>query len=311
MKKYFFVLFILFIAITVKAQLWCTPNSVWHYDTSNPLWNTTYTKQTYLYDTLVLGTTFNKIKSETHGTGSSGAIDNYGYYYTSLQNKVVFFNSTNSNIVANDTLMYFGPIGAKWYCWKNGGISCAQSYIEIVDTGVSVIQGHLLKWRKVNYTNYYLYGTTNQTVNTGTDTIFERIGYKHLGFQLLGYCSDVPDVAAGYFRCFQDNQIYINATNKVCDFTTGLFENKDYLNSISIYPNPTSGNVNLKIDNLKTGEVKVIVCDVMGKEVYEALLPINKGFSNFYANLSFGTYLVKIINLQTNEAVNKKLIIQK
>lgn len=299
MKKNLFMLLIIFITITVKAQLWCTPNSVWHYDTSNPLWNTTYTKQTYIYDTLVLGTTFNKIKSETHGMGSSGAINNYGYYYTSLQNKVVFFNSTNSNIEANDTLMYFGPIGAKWRCSKNGGTSCAQSYIEIVDTGASVIQGQILKWRKINYTNYNLYGTANQTVQTGIDTIFERIGYKHLGFQLIGYCSDVPDVTAGYFRCFQDNQININATNKVCDFTTGLFENTDRLNSISIYPNPTNSIINIIDEKKQFQNSSIEIKNYMGQVIYSNSFNSQIDISS----LSSGMYFLTIQDKENKRTV--------
>lgn len=302
-KKYLVVFVVVCITITVKAQLWCTPNSVWHYDTSNPTWNTTYTKQTYLYDTIVLGVTFNKIKSETHGYGMSGPINNYSYLYTSLQNDVVFFNSTNSNIAAIDTLMYFGPIGAKWRCWKSGGVSCNQSFIEIVDTGTTVIQSQALKWRKINYTNYYLYGTANQTVITGVDTLFERIGYKHLAFQFLGYCSDVVDVSESEFRCFQDGQINVNATSKVCDYVTGLQENLSEKKSILIYPNPSNNILNLKFSNEDYNNlINIEIIDNLGRKFL-----LDKTVSLNISKLNSGFYGIKFY-FKNKEIIVKSFI---
>ncbi|MCF8424669.1 MAG: T9SS type A sorting domain-containing protein [Bacteroidia bacterium] len=289
MRKLFLIIQILLITISVKAQLWCTPNSVWHFDNSNPLWDTKYTKQTYLYDTLVGTTIFNKIKNETHGYNINGQINNYSYFYTSLQNNVVFFNSTNTNISDSDTLIYFGPIGSKWRCWKNGGTSCAQSFIEIVDAGTSTIQGQNLIWRKINYTNYYMFGTTNQSTQTGTDTIFERIGYKHLAFQFLGYCSDVPDAVPSSFRCFQDNQININSTNKVCDFTTGIFENTHHFNSISIYPNPTISILNIIDKQNQFQNATIQIKNYLGQVIFTTPFTSQINLQNLSAGMYFLT----------------------
>lgn len=286
MKTILLFIFLSILITTTKAQLWCTPNSVWHFDTSNPFWDTKYTKHTYLYDTLVGTTIFNKIKTETHGSNISGQINNYGYFYTSLQNNVIFFNSTNTNISDSDTLIYFGPIGSKWRCWKSGGTSCAQSFIEIVDAGTSNIQGQNLIWRKINYTNYYMFGTTNQSNQTGTDTIFERIGYKHLAFQFLGYCSDVPDVAPSSFRCFSDNQLSINSTSLSCNYTTSILENKIAENHLVVIPNPAKDYVEIRA-NEKIITFEVI--DILGKVVLTAPFSNQIDISSLASGLFFIT----------------------
>ena len=282
---------LLFISLSIlisnaKAQLWCTQNSVWHFDTSNPLWDTKYTKQTYLYDTLVGTTIFNKIKNETHGYNINGQINNYSYFYTSLQNNVVFFNSTNTNISDSDTLIYFGPIGSKWRCYKNGGTSCAQSFIEIVDAGTSTIQGQNLIWRKINYTNYYMFGTTNQSTQTGTDTIFERIGYKHLAFQFLGYCSDVPDAVPSSFRCFSDNQLSINSTSLTCNYTTSIYENRSSENPLVVIPNPAKDYVEIRT-NEKIITFEVI--DILGNVILTAPFSNQIDISSLASGLFFIT----------------------
>lgn len=274
----------------LKAQLWCTPNSVWHFDTSNPTFYTTYTKHTYLYDTIISSTNFNKIKAETHGSGVGGPINNYGYFYTSLQGNVVFFNSTNTTISATDTLIYFGNIGSKWRVQPNGGTSCSQSFIQITDSGRATIQSEILKWRKVSYTNYYFYGTVNQMTQNGIDTIFERIGYKHLAFQFLGHCADATDHATSSFRCFQDNQINLNATNYPCTAITSINEFDSNLNNISLFPNPTSSILNINDEHNQFQKATIEIKNYLGQIV------LSIPFSN-QINISFlsnGIYFLTI-----------------
>lgn len=78
-----------------------------------------------------------------------------------------------------------------------------------------------------------------------------------------------------------------------------------------MYPVPSSGDVNISPIGIIEGNLKVIVLDITGKVVFDKALQITNGLCNFKLNLNTGTYLVKIINSDTNESINKKLIMQK
>jgi len=78
-----------------------------------------------------------------------------------------------------------------------------------------------------------------------------------------------------------------------------------------MYPVPSSGDVNICPLGIIEGNLKVIVLDITGKVVFDKALQITNGLCNFKLNLNTGTYLVKIINSNTNESINKKLIMQK
>ncbi|PBQ30370.1 hypothetical protein CNR22_00860 [Sphingobacteriaceae bacterium] len=78
----------------------------------------------------------------------------------------------------------------------------------------------------------------------------------------------------------------------------GLKDNK--LSALTIYPNPTSGDINISTQN---GEEKVIlVSDVMGKLVYSGTSTL-KSFKINISHLSKGIYYVKIQSDNTTEVV--------
>ncbi len=303
---------IISLTITLNAQQWCSAGSVWHFNTSNPTFNTTYTKHTYLYDTIVNSKTFNKIASETHGNGVMGPINNYGNFYTSLQNNIVFFNSSNygQTPLATDTLICFGPVGSKWRVQPNGGTSCEQSYIEIIETGNSLVQGLNLNWYKINYKNYYMFGTPNQYLQTGIDTIFDRIGYKHLAFQFLGHCADATDVGTSSLNCFSDNLISIKTVTTNCDLTSGLEEfglNEE--NEFSIYPNPANEILNVFSNDSITNPYILTISNRLGEVVSSNAVENTKQFTLKTNNLRSGIYFITIT--QNNKQFSRKLIINK
>ena len=106
------------------------------------------------------------------------------------------------------------------------------------------------------------------------------------------------------------NSVVYNHTVTVTVLITKTNEYDKLQNSIKLFPNPNAGIVNLKWDDVKNGEAKVIVFDITGKAVFDTTLQITNGLSNFNLNLSPGTFLVKIINPHTNMIVNKKLMIR-
>lgn len=308
MKK-LFLLFCFISLFQTQAQNWCTPNSTWYYSLPQP--GDGYAKYTYLYDTLVGTQMCNKIKTEFNGHGMGGfVINSSSYIYTYSQNGVVFKNNGMLNTPIYDTLYCFnGTIGTKWRCQLTGiggGSSCANSYIEITDVGTIVIQGQTLNWRKIFYKNYYFYGQVQQWIESGTDTIFERIGTRHqMEFINGNYCADATDIAPMPFRCFSDYQINLNSSGVTCDYVTGIKNNRT--NSEVTFNNPASDFVIVKSGFSKMIQ-NVEVYDQLGKKVKYILYP-DKEFSIDIQDLSPGIYMLQI-KLET-EFVSRKLVIQR
>jgi hypothetical protein len=119
-----------------------------------------------------------------------------------------------------------------------------------------------------------------------------------------------PTTTTSYQATETFNSVVYNHTVTVTVLITKTNEYDKLQNSIKLFPNPNAGIVNLKWDDIKNGEAKVMVLDITGKVVFDTTLQITNGLSNFNLNLSPGTFLVKIINPHTNMSVNKKLMIQ-
>lgn len=300
---------------TSRAQMWCTPGSEWSYNSAHALYDATIT-QTYLYDTIVNSVSFNKlrtIKKVQNGQEFST------YIYTSLQNDVVYMNGSNETLpIALDTFIYFGPIGARWHCHTNiytyqpvGYHSCRNSFIEITDTGHINYQGQRLKFRKINYTNYYAYGEPQQVTQTGVDTIFERVGYKHISY-LYTHCHYIPLAIAdqAIFNCFQDNQIFMNDTS-VCDFYVGIKDKSSISeNRITIYPNPAKKQFVLDLKNTTVAmPLTISIKDLFGKEfIHWEEKAYNDKITIPVTGLLNGLYLLQVI--QNGKVFSTKLIIE-
>lgn len=120
-----------------------------------------------------------------------------------------------------------------------------------------------------------------------------------------------PTTTTSYQATETFNSVVYNHTVTVTVLMPVKVDEYDNLqNSIKLFPNPNTGNVNLKWDGIKNGEAQVMVLDITGKVVFDTTLQITNGLSNFNLNLSPGTFLVKIINPHTNMSVNKKLMIR-
>ena len=308
MKKIYFLLFVLSFS-QIRSQSWCTSGSTWYYAIPQP--GDGYAKYTYLYDTLVGSQMCNKIKIESVGHGMGGFVINYsGYIYTYSQNGIVFKNNGTLNAPVYDTLYNFtGAIGTKWRCQMNGiggGSSCSQSYIEITDAGTIVIQGQTLNWRKIFYKNYYFQGQVQQWIESGTDTLFERIGTRHqMEFVTGNYCADATDVTPMPFRCFSDYQISIQSSSLACDYVTGVYSLNKKKEQIT-FNNPATDVVFIKSDSNQAIQY-VELSDQLGKKV-KHVVSSEKEIQVNVQDLPSGIYFLRL-KLE-NEFISKKLIIQ-
>ncbi len=90
-------------------------------------------------------------------------------------------------------------------------------------------------------------------------------------------------------------------------FGTGI-SSFDQNNSVSVFPNPSSGNFTIELPAVKA-MWEIVLTDLQGRIVYKeqasgTKIMLNSGSEN-------GVYLLRVTNLDTNEQAVKKLIIQK
>jgi hypothetical protein len=85
-----------------------------------------------------------------------------------------------------------------------------------------------------------------------------------------------------------------------------------YNANISLYPNPTTGHVNLRsIGDVFQGDVQVLVTDIQGRVITQITESFNGGNLVQFnmSNLTHGIYFVNILADDGKRAV-KKLIVQ-
>lgn len=89
----------------------------------------------------------------------------------------------------------------------------------------------------------------------------------------------------------------------IIEFSTGLFQTEK-LNSISIFPNPTTGILNIQ------SEKEIIsfqITDLIGRIIYNSFQPVNNQF--LLSDLSGGSYFLKIETI--DGILYRKIIINK
>ncbi|MDR2835358.1 MAG: C25 family cysteine peptidase [Bacteroidales bacterium] len=146
----------------------------------------------------------------------------------------------------------------------------------------------ILTWNNLECAEYYNVYLNSELLNSNIiDTTF-----IHENYPLGNLCYRITAV-----NVTGESEL----SNEVCINTVGFNENANF--DVKMYPNPTSGNVAVNMDNLKTIEIYSTLNLLVNK--YE----INSNHFNFnISNLANGVYFVKIIS--ENGFVFKKLIKQ-
>ena len=117
------------------------------------------------------------------------------------------------------------------------------------------------------------------------------------------YSMDFTDDNTGY-ACGENGRILKTTNGGI----TGI-ESLDFENKLSVYPNPSNGLVNIKIDKVIFSEnesSQVQLLDICGKVVFEHVLRENE--SRLEVQLNKGMYFVKIEN--NGNTYMEKLVIQ-
>jgi hypothetical protein len=100
-------------------------------------------------------------------------------------------------------------------------------------------------------------------------------------------------------------------TQKVNNFPLGIDNANSFVGALKVYPNPSAGLINVRINGAVNGEGELKVYDLKGKVVYQSTLEINSNGvekSLDLSNLSKGIY---ILGFNSNELSDKiRLVIK-
>jgi hypothetical protein len=293
MKRIFLLLSISFLMQTANAQIWCTPSSEWYF-THSTFGQYGYKKWNYLYDTLIAGKNCNKIRDNTVFYSPSPPT-NYNfneYLFTYVTNSVVFIKDVVQTGTNNfDTLFNFnGAIGSKWRMAPTSMTGCAASFVTVLDTGRSTIQGQSLKWLKLNYTYN---GNFNLNFN---DTVYERLGaFKYYPYWPQNICPTQTDSEkGGPLRCFSDNLIngYVHTWTNTCNYYyNGVGENALEKSSFGIHPNPA--NEFLTVTGKTQGNKQISVLNILGETILSENFSDESADRLNIATLKSGIYFVR------------------
>lgn len=116
---------------------------------------------------------------------------------------------------------------------------------------------------------------------------------------------------SGHHRYYilDQNETVLDSVDVVFNSTLSVDDNKLNINDISMYPNPSSGEVNFEISNLGSNKnYSLKLKDALGKVVYESTIKSNE--NKKINNLNKGIYFAVIHSDKENEIVTKKLIVR-
>lgn len=279
-----------------QSTIWTKGNAVWHYRYYGIQWG--YVKVWESGDTILSGKQCTKLKAEAHTLMLAGPqagefefISDYigGAVYTS--NDTVYYWDQDHFSVLYD---FSAQVNDQWLLQTGGnpGFGCNDTSVSIVESVGSInIDGH-------NYPEL--------TLGNSSDAAFYISGKANARFGALGYLfplarscdSTIVEWDQLSFLCFEDDSLYYNPTGEACYFTLGM--NEQELNKVSVFPNPSSGKIEL-LSDVPLKAIKVM--NVLGA----ALKEFNTNLTLTEIDLSElpqGTYYLNIEN-QNGEKVVK------
>ncbi|MEX1193232.1 MAG: PKD domain-containing protein, partial [Brumimicrobium sp.] len=137
---------------------------------------------------------------------------------------------------------------------------------------------------------------------------------------IYSLCLTITDAAGGCTDIYCDS---VEALTKASGTTinilpegeTASLNNTETLeNEVSLYPNPASSTINLKVESSKSSQVEYKVLDVTGKIVINNSMTISSGINDEKINVDHirqGVYFIQITSLTTGERLDTLKFVKK
>jgi hypothetical protein len=162
-----------------------------------------------------------------------------------------------------------------------------------------------LKWTAFDdqYANYHYEAEYSRDgYNFSTVSVFPKHGSNE-AYQLL-YTANPNQAGLYYFRV---KQVYSNGYVRYSNIKVAQLENSGSL-KFSVYPNPSSGIVGIKFDNISSGQFNIQIYNSQGQVVVQKGIVGGSSYLELGV-LQAGTYWIRLTDKQTLEScVNRVLI---
>jgi hypothetical protein len=154
-----------------------------------------------------------------------------------------------------------------------------------------------------SYTPLYVKGNTAlATAPDNTSSLFVPTStqWKKDTIDLLAYAGEASVMFAFQNRGFYGQGLYLDNINLYNSLITNV-KDIDNRNNISVYPNPSSGNITINISAATKEEYQLDIFNVVGQKVYtEQLTTLNCSLKKEINLMSFGKGLY-ILNFTSNK----------
>jgi len=108
------------------------------------------------------------------------------------------------------------------------------------------------------------------------------------------------------------NNLYLDNINLLVATTTGISKYSNPSFNAILYPNPTNGIANLKVNTLNVGETKVSVINTLGQIVYTKQLILNEGSNTIQIDTKeFASGIYNVMIDSKSGSIVKKLTVTK
>ncbi len=302
MKKVLLLFCLITITFSAKAQVWAPLGATWHYEVSELFnGNISYVEVISIGDTIIQGKNCKILWTDWVMKQSNE--------YTYMDSNLIVYHYNSEYAQFYPIYNFNANVGDHWTEFAHDrcdGDSTVEIRVESVDS-IS-INSHTLKTFGMQYyeagSNYYV---------NGSDSVIEWIGSANYLFPLTAAdsCDGIfPSYYEGpYFqlRCYNDSTIglYETGISPSCDYTSikdiSLNENK-----VKIYPNPSSSELNIEMENFSNSNYSVEIYSSIGQKLSsrrmnEKLISLNTD------NLANGSYLV-LVRKENGEVGFSKLV---
>jgi len=289
MKKSLLFIFVLVsLSAVSQSTVWTKGHAVWHYRFTNISFG--YIKVWEDGDTTIQNKVCTKLKSVKHDffqTNQQGDLAEFvtdyigGYIYVS--NDTVYHWDADHFSVLYD---FSATMNDTWVLQSGGGaFGCNDTSICVVQSAGTVnLGGQNYPELTLSYapgSSEYVSGKVNSRF--GPSEAYVLPFYRNCD-------STIVEWDQIHFICFEDDSLYYNPTNEACEYYLGL--NESALNPVTIYPNPSSGKIELLSDiPLKHIQVmKLVGATLKAFDANLTLMEID------LTELPSGTYYLKIEN---------------
>lgn len=293
-----------------SAQVWISPNAVWHYNFAEYSGTSIegFYRYWYDHDTIIDGKNCQAINCKSYEFLTWPSVEFYDSSaiwtnYTYVSNDTVYYRNNDEFFVLFD---FGASIGDTWIIstTNNGWGDCNDtSRVEVADTGSVILNGQSFRTitlEPVAGSSFAMSGVYNEKFGMiGTDTPW------HL-FPRADVCDSMTIVEWYYltFKCFEDDSFSLyNPSGNDCEYLlTHLDAGYQEQHLFTIYPNPTADMIH--IDSPENGVLQII--SLSGQLVASFEVNISDDIS--LSCLNSGTYIAQFTSVSGN--ISREIIVK-